>query len=610
MSEVDFREKANSLPKFNLLAAAVSFLLTVGVFVGAVTDGHLHLDDWGYTYGCAFVKDGLSLGNVLRAFCDFGNGGIWMPLTSITYMADITLWGGGWRVNHAVNVILHGLNAVLVFAFLFRVTGCFGEGERDEHIPSGKAMSLGVCLIGALLWSLHPLRAEAVVWVASRKEELWTFFALLASLGWISFLEKGGAGRYLLTFALFVLACLSKPTAVCFPVLALVIQYCLFEGKRFQVRHYVPLFIVSLSIGLVAIHSQSNPTGMERIDFQDTSLAWCLLNAAVSLGLYIAHTFVPAGIHMDYRAVFGGWPLNGGLGLAVTAGTFVAEGLAVWLLRHRPERRLPLFVCGWFAVTIMPVLGLLGVTGDKAYADRYTYFPAVAVSIVATVVLSRLNSQRKHTSTKARAANVCAAAFLMAEVAVLLPVVRSFATDYLAYSRVLRYDPEHWRALRVVGCEYCARQNRMDEGIAMLKRSLSLRPSQQTADTLAYTLACRGKQGDFDEVKRLGRAVADTPSIDKGGMMLDALGIVAFRDGDDAGAVRYFSAALVAPRRTHSNVHSMLNLGLSLANTGRRAEALRVLSKLTGVANDKVRRRATDAVRRLSAGESVRFSWE
>ena len=108
----------------------------------------------------------------------------------------------------------------------------------------------------------------------------------------------------------------------------------------------------------------------------------------------------------------------------------------------------------------------------------------------------------------------------------------------------------------------------------------------------------------------MGRAVADDAALDKGGMMLDALGIAAMREGDDAQAVKCFSAALVAPRRTHSNVHSMLNLGLALANTGRRAEALRVLQKLRGVANDKVRNRVADAVARLSAGETVRFGWE
>ena len=597
--------------RYRFLPAVAIFLLTVIAFVGAVTDGHLHLDDWGYTYGCAFVKDGFSFANVLHAFRDIGNGGIWMPLTSISYMLDISLFGGSWRVNHAINVVLHGFNAALVFAFLLAVA--------KRIVGDAGARLVWPCLIGALLWSLHPMRAEAVVWVASRKEELWGFFVLLASLTWMSFLEKGGARRYLLVGALFILSCLSKPTAVCFPVVALLIQFCLFGEKRFQVWHYVPLFGISAVVGMIAILSQSNPTGMERIDFHDASTAWCLLNAAVSLGLYVVQTIVPAGIHMDYRAVFGGWPLKGTLGLVAVAVAVAVAVLAAWRLRHRPTRHLPLFVCGWFVITVMPVLGLLGVTGDKAYADRYTYLPAVSVSLAVAVLLALLRQgdaaqpQAPRPSPLSRqtlAANVCVAAFLAMEIWVLMPVVRSFASDYLAYSRVLRYDPEHWRALRVVGCEYCARQNRMDEGIAMLKRSLDKRPSQQTASTLAYTLACRGKGDDFAEVKRLGGAVAATPSLDKGGMMLDALGITAMREGDDASAVRYFSAALVAPRRTHSNIHSMLNLGLSLANLGRRNEAAKFLSKLKGVANDDVRTRASDAIQKLSQGETARFSWK
>ena len=587
------------LKSFSALAV---FLITLCAFAGAITGGHLHLDDWGYTYGCPFVKDGLSWNNIVRAFLDPGNGGIWMPVTYVSYMLDISLFGGGWRVNHAVNVVLHGVNAMLVFAFLLAAVErlkvkAIGEGDASGS-PSRCASTPATwaCAVGALVWSLHPMRAEAVVWVASRKEELWSMFALMASLAWIGFLENGGAGRYIATKSLFALACLAKPTAVCFPVLAMLIQLTLFREKRIRIRNFVPMLIISMIVGIMAIISQTNPTGMERVDISDTTFAWRILNAAVSVGLYIAHSVVPAGIHMDYRAVFGGWPLGGTLGLVSCA-----IAAALLLMRWRAANRLPLFAAGWFIVSLLPVLGLLGVTGDKAYADRYTYLPAVALSLLIVVL-----------GLKGRGAAIWAfaVALLLAETWVLLPVVKSFSSDYLAYSRVLAYDPGHWRALRVVGCECCARQNRMDEGIEMLKRSLELRPSQTTADSLAYTLACRGRDGDFAEVKWLGAVAAATPSCDKGGMMLDALGIAAMREGDDAAAVRYFSASLVAPRRTHSNIHAMLNLGLSLANVGRRDEALKILAKLKGVANGKVRARAADACAKLAAGEDARFIWQ
>ena len=91
--------------------------------------------------------------------------------------------------------------------------------------------------------------------------------------------------------------------------------------------------------------------------------------------------------------------------------------------------------------------------------------------------------------------------------------------------------------------------------------------------------------------------------------MLDALGIAAMREGDDAAAVRYFSSALTAPRRTHSNVHSMLNLGLALANIGRRDEALQILAKLRHVGNARVKERAADAMGKISAGSAKRLGW-
>ena len=574
------------------VAAAVVFLVTFGLFSFGITGGHLHLDDWGYTYGCGFVRGGLSGDNMLRSFLDFGNGGIWMPLTYMTYMADMTFWGGGWLVHHAANAVLHGLNAVLVFWFLLRTAGLIAKGDRRTFVWAS--------LAGALVWSLHPMRAEAVVWVASRKEELWAFFALSASLCWITFLERGGGWRYWVTVGLFVLACLSKPTAVCFPLLALVIQFGLFGRARFRLRHYVPLFFIALAVGLIAVHSQTNPTGFDRIDVSDTSFAWRILNAAVSLGLYLVHAVAPAGVHMDYRAVFGGWPLDGVLGLSVLAATVASVSLLLALSRCAAWRRPLLFACAWFLLSIAPVLGLLGATGDKAYADRYTYLPAVALSLLIAVLLAGL---------RGRTAAVAAGTLLAAEVAFALPLIRSFESDYPAYSRVLRHDPKHWRALRVVGCEYCARQNRMDEGIEMLRRSLGMRPSQTTADRLAYSLACRGADGDFAEVRRLGGAAAADASCDKGGMMLDALGIAAMREGDDAAAVRYFSSALTAPRRTHSNVHSMLNLGLALANIGRRDEALQILAKLRHVGNARVKERAADAMGKISAGSAKRLGW-
>jgi len=580
------------------VAGSIALLLAAVAGVYAQTAGfvNLRLDDWGYTAGCPFVRDGFSLANVGRAFADPGNGAIWMPLTYVSYMLDISLWGGGWGPHHLANVGLHGLNAVLLFLLLLRLLPRFGCAAGGRIV--------GCALAAALLWALHPTCVEPVAWIAARKELLWTTFALLALFPWLRYLDGGRRRDWWLTFGLFVLACLSKPTALCFPFLAMAVHRFGVPESRQRLRPYAGLLAVSVLVGLLTVFSQTNPTGFDQIDIYDTTVGWRTLNAAVSLGLCLWHTVVPTGIHFDYRAVFEGWPLDGGLGLSVLAVAFLTV-VAFGLYRPRGRRLMTLTVCGWL-LPLVPALGIFGIVGDHAFADRYAYLPTAVLALPLAVGFCRA-SMRLHPA----AVGAFAGLLMVGETVVTVSLARTFRDDVAVFSRVLAKDPNHWRALEYLGSEYCARLGRMDEGVAMLRRSLRLSPRPSSAATLAYVLALRGAPGDFDEVRRLGSKVAAKPKLDRSGMMLDGLGVVAMREGDDQAAARLFSAALVAPRRAHANVHSLLNLGLCLANTGKDHDALAVLAKLATSKDSDVRRRAAEAIKAVSGNEPyARFPWK
>ena len=576
-------------------------VVAVGLLFGlGVTDGYLNGDDVAYTSGCPFVRDGFTYSGLCAAFSDFCYCAIWMPVTFCTYMADISFLGGGWRVHHAVNVFFHAVNACLFLAFLKML--------MSRLLPEWGCRTTWACVFGALLWALHPQRVEAVTWIASRKEELWTLFALSGLMVWIAFVERGGVLRYLSAMAFFLLACLSKPTALCLPLLACLVAAVLKRRFAFRIRCLLPLLAVSAAVGLLAIHSQSNPTGMARADVFAVGLGWRVLNAAVSLGLYIWHVIWPAGVHVDYRAVFGGCPLDGGLGLSVLAASVLALSAGFLYAKGDGTRKILVLSSLWFVLGVSPTLGVLGyVNGDHAYADRYAYLPGMAFSFLTACILMALSSVRY----RGIAAFSIAAVVLVVESLAAVPVIRSFESDYLAFSRALRADPGHWRALRIVGNEYCARMNRMDEGVGMLRRSLRIRGSQQTADSLAYILAHRGTPGDFDEVRRLGSAFLRNPSLDRGGMMLDALGVVFMREGDYVRAAQCLAASLKAPMRGHETRYSRLNLGLCLANLGRDAESVRILEPLSRDSNASVRARAAEAVLRIRSGcPRIGFGWE
>ena len=572
------------------LLGAGPFLVTLAVFAVGITNGHLNLDDWGYTAGCAFVRGGLSLANVRTAFADLGHGGIWMPLTYLSYMADFSLFGGGWAVHHAVNAVLHAANAVLVLLFLRALLGA--------------RVRPWVCAAAALLWAVHPMRVEAVTWIASRKEELWTLFALAGLLVWTRCLVRGGKGLYLATLALFAASMLAKPTAVCLPVLAYLTARFVAPTAPRRLGRYLPMLACALAVGFVAVVSQTRPTGLDAVDLADTSVAWRLLNAAVSLGLYVSHVVWPVNLHLDYRAVFGGWPLDGWQGLLVLAATVGAVGYAGTRLASAPARRLVGYAAWAALVAVLPVLGLLGVTGDKAYADRYAYLPAVFLALLVAAALEALARRR------AGLAVALAMALAVGEIALSVPTIRAFGSDRTIYARVWADDPDHWRALRVLGAEACARENRLADGIAMLRKSLRLRPSASTAASLAYVLAIRGEPGDFADVRRLGAGVLKNVRRDREGLMLDALAIAAFREEDDEEAVRLFGAALTAPARSHNNLHAMLNFGYALANVGRTREALGLFAKLRAVSDAGIRRRAAEAAAQVQAGAFARFAWQ
>ncbi len=585
--------KKNSI--FLSILGFLVLVLTFVFFLRAATSGHLSLDDWGYTAGCPFVKDGLSLKNISRAFTTLGHGGIWMPFTYITYMSDITFWGGGWKVHHIINILLHAITAVAIFAFIF-IIAKISMSQSDKKTALCSALAV-------LLWALHPSRAEAVAWIASRKEILWSFFALLSAISWINFLRSHKNCHYIATILTFVLSCLSKPTAVIFPVLALILHKTLFTHERVSIRRYAPMFTISFFVGIIAIHSQSNPTGLDQINLSDTTFTWRALNAAVSIGLYVYNTFMPTSVHMDYRSVFGGMPLRTPLGISIFT-LLVISIITILLFKFSRKFKLTsLFIFSWFFASLLPVLGLLGVTGDKAFADRYTYLPTVAIALGIALLILKFNKPKFFFALCAISA--CTA---IAEAQLAVPVIDSFRNDLTAYTRVTMFDKNHWRAMRMLARQYAAR-GQTDEAINMLERSLILRPSRITADNLAYLLALRGNKGDFEKVRHLGSAAIANPKSDFYGMMLDALGIVSMREGNDKNAIVYFRASLAAPERSYTNVHTVLNLGLTLANCGQRFEAIETLAKLHKSSNSEVKKRAIDAIDAIRQKKRARFEW-
>ena len=613
-----------------LLVAAVWFLYSqTGRFE------FLRLDDHDYTFRCAFVKDGLSAANVKEAFANPRHAAIWMPATYISYMADITLFGPGMGPHHLVNVALHTLNALLLYALLLALL------PRTADAPGGTraVASAALALLAMAFWALHPQRVEAVAWIAGRKELLCALFTLLGLHCWL----RPGRRWTLAATLCCALACMSKPTAMCFPFLAFAVA-CLNDTrndttlttdntppKTRPLTAYLPLLALAVATGALAVYSQTHPEGRPELALFTASLPWRLLNAAVSTGLYLFQALVPVGLHLDYRATPGHFPLDGLLGLATLAAAALVFGFILYRAWKKgrqadggtgtdAQERVPpvltvrrlLALLLFFCAALAPTLGVFGSFGEAARADRFFYLPSLALSFglgFFVLDLSRtarrgrraLPSQsvpgpqlvgadvpgrphpkpQRSPKTGLPPLPALAALVVLVDFGAAFPLVASYRNDYTAFSRTLACDPDNGRALAHVASEECARFGRIDRGISLYRRSQELRPRDDTAAQLAYTLALRGLSSDYAEIRRLCAKFACDHTLDRKGMALEALGTTAMRQRKWAEAIACLEDSIKAPQRFYSAEDARLRLGACYCNAGRTTDAIRVFEPLT-----------------------------
>ena len=206
------------------IAVSLSAMAVLALFSRSVAFSYIGIDDAAYTFRNPFVASGFSLDNVVEAFANLRHGGIWMPITYISYMVDFSICKMSgiplMQMLHLTNVLLHAVNFCLLIRFMrglcvpssvrpfSAMAGGSHDGEgavatqdfgRAMHgddtqmvqSPNGQMQSeianrkfILLIVFAALIWAIHPLRVEPVAWVAARKELLWTMFALLGLLGW------------------------------------------------------------------------------------------------------------------------------------------------------------------------------------------------------------------------------------------------------------------------------------------------------------------------------------------------------------------------------------------------------------------------------------------
>ncbi len=450
-----------------LLFPILLFLIVFSIFAPTIRYSFLSLDDSDYVAKNSLVLSGLSCHAIRNAFLGGFHGSMYVPLLWVSYMADVSLFGGtasNPAPFHFINVVFHAANAVLFFFFLQRLMrsslrsslakapiGCnespnpslTSHSSLHSHVaPFSFHFSLLIPpFLLALLWAVHPLRVESVAWITERKDVLSLFFALLSLLAYLranSFAKTTDSPsldtqnpKSVPLFTTFSILCfaaslLVKPSLVLFPVLLLLLDLLILR-QPLSISLFpnkLPWCILSAGAvaGTLVGHAASIPA---------VPLALRIARLPQTLAYYLRVSVFPAHLTLlEPDPIFAFLP---------TLLSAILLASLIWLAfrcrRTSPDTSLGIF---WFFLFLLPFSGLIPIP-NAIVVDRFAYVPALGLSMALLPVFAP-----GHFSAHIRRTVELLAVTVVVLLSVLtLRLLPSWRSSDALYARVRRFSPDN-----------------------------------------------------------------------------------------------------------------------------------------------------------------------
>jgi len=518
--------------KLHVLAFACITIAVLAVFAQTANDEYNAYDDREYLAGSPIISKGLT-DEGLRFALTGTVVSHWHPVTVLSHEAMVQAFGTDPGPHHASNVAIHLVSAMLLYWVLAQMTG------------AGWAS-----LLAALLFAVHPLRAETVAWIAERKGLLAGFFGIVTVWAYVGYVRKPGVLRYLAMAAAFSLSLMSKAALLSLPFALLLLDYWPLariphdraQRKAFAIRvvaEKVPLLALAAGAAAVAFIVTRDDKVMRSSD--ELSLTVRVANAARSYFLYVVDTILPMGLSPQYPH-----PGQGVFSPELAIVLAVLTGITIAAIFYRT--RAAWFFVGWFwfAITLAPLSGVIQVA-NQGRADRYTYIPQIGLCIMAAWGLRAL-AQRHPAARK--------------------PVIALAASAVLAFSVAGFRQTALWR-----------------DDYTLFTHAVAVVPESATVH---YGLgAAYIQRGEIDAAEQCFlRAIERTPSVPEA---FSNLGAIEMRRANFPKAAEYFTQAL---NLEPSNPDFLVNLGTALINMGRVDDARRIADAALGIRPDDMRAQA------------------
>lgn len=526
---------ALSASKRRALLAGLLLAVTVGAHLPALDAGYIW-DDGEYLWANPNLKTAAGL---WRIWADPRSSPQYYPLVFTSYWLEYRIWGTNPRGYHAVNVLLHGTNAVLLALLL-------------------QTLAVPGAWVAAFIFAVHPVHVESVAWVSERKNVLSGALYLSSLLAFVRFAglgreaatasprhgpgpdapEQGSWGLYGISLGLYCGALLSKTVTASLPVAALLI--CWWKRRSLVRRDWLtllPFLAVGLPLGLLTIWLERHHVGAQGADWAFSVYERTLI-AGRAFWFYLWKLAWPRELLFFYPR----WKIDAGdwrQALFPLAAAALLAGL--WSARGRIGKG-PCASLAFFGITLAPALGFVNTWPMLVsfVADHFQYLASIGpVALAAALAASAFSLLPR--PSPARGAAI---ALLGSGLALLAYGSWRQEHHYRTFEMLLRQtiagNPESWVARNFLASELADR-SRIDEAIEQYAAVAALRPAdfEQQRLVLGCDLAVKGNTrlalANFGAVLRVNPRNA---------LAHNQIGVLLAQQGDIGGAIPHFTEAL------------------------------------------------------------------
>lgn len=348
------------LKKYQPLLLVLLAYIIIGVFYPTITADFVNLDDNVMVLSNDYIKS-FSFDHLKKIFTA-PYYKLYHPLVTVSFAFEYLFVKLDPFLYHIDNIALHIFNTLLVFFILKRLSKSFL-----------------ISYLTALIFAIHPIHVEAVSWISSRKDTLYSFFFLLSILLYMK-VDDGGKNCkkiFWISVGSFLLSCLSKPTAVTLPLFLMLIDFCTKKMAFKRFARYLPYIAISALFIYIAVHFHYSIE--EKMIYTLFFKYVNFISAHFNIMFYGYKFLFPMNLSVLYPYFFG---VHSMMPWYVLYSPFILYTTILFVFLSLEYTKKIFFGFFFFFFALLPSSGVMP-TGVSPVADRYAYLAIIGLAYLA-----------------------------------------------------------------------------------------------------------------------------------------------------------------------------------------------------------------------------------